>query len=453
MKHYLFIALAALIFASCKKESTNHSFKNEFPSKIKAVLKDSLAHADFASLDYSRAVATRIEDQKIVLIRIPFGSKNISEDFVLVQTDENWTVEKGRIIHIEGKAVQSGDGQRPKYHFNGDIRITALNRKPLTESSIEKGYIVSRSNSEPLMTAPPSMEDPYITLPEVIVVSSYSSGGGGISYSTWISLTSFMGNSGGGGGGYYTSSDPSYSGGGGGGGSYSGGSGGTGGGTVATQPTISVDYETVEDKSPIDLQKFINCFSAVPDAGAQCTIEIFTDIPVDSDPKKFFNWDNQSPGHTFIQIKKSNGSNSVMQNIGFYPNKNWKTILSPTAIDGKFVNNGQHEFNASIKMSVSPANFQSMLNYIYYLSRYVKYDIDDYNCTDWALQVFNLTRSDKLVIPKYKIPGGATPAGTNTPQGLYQKLTEMKNSNHVDSKNITTGIVKGWVANSKGPCN
>ena len=82
-----------------------------------------------------------------------------------------------------------------------------------------------------------------------------------------------------------------------------------------------------------------------------------------------------------------------------------------------------------------------------------KNDIDEYNCTDWAVQMFNGQRTNKLELDKYDIPGGQAPAGTNTPQGLYLKLKAMKSAGGNEAANITIPAVKGYVANSSGACN
>ncbi len=68
---------------------------------------------------------------------------------------------------------------------------------------------------------------------------------------------------------------------------------------------ILIDFEPIETLSPIDIAKYLKCFSAIPDEGSTCSIEIFSDIPVDDHPDLFFNWNTGSPGHTFLQIKKS----------------------------------------------------------------------------------------------------------------------------------------------------
>ena len=87
------------------------------------------------------------------------------------------------------------------------------------------------------------------------------------------------------------------------------------------------------------------------------------------------------------------------------------------------------------------------------MAKSVKYDIDDYNCTDFALNIFNKCRTEKLKIPLYNIPGNYPSMGTSTPQGLYHTLKQMKSSGSPESENITIDIYKGWVASSTGPCN
>jgi hypothetical protein len=141
----------------------------------------------------------------------------------------------------------------------------------------------------------------------------------------------------------------------------------------------------------------------------------------------------------------------VTQNIGFYPKSNYKSITyAPTA--GKLVDNAGHEFNASLFMNLTPAQLSSVLVRMQQLSN-LNYDVDQYNCTDWALDIFNHTRTNKLEIPLYGLPGSPMTQSTRTPQGLYHKLQQMSNANHPEKGNITIGIIKGYAGGSTGPCN
>ncbi|MEP7145194.1 MAG: hypothetical protein ABI707_20075 [Ferruginibacter sp.] len=254
----------------------------------------------------------------------------------------------------------------------------------------------------------------------------YEGGGGG------------GGGSGGNSGGDYDNSTP-------------GGSGGNGGSPTIQNP-VHIDFEP-EDLPAIDVSKYLKCFGNIADAGATCTIKILTDIPVDTDPTIFFSTDNGSPGHTFLQITKTNGNQSVQQNIGFYPAEGWK-VLTTLPSDGKFVDNASHEYNGSLSMNLTPDKFQKTLDHIQVLANVIKYDIANSNCTDFALDVFNYQRgANQLNIPKYSIPGDSVPDGSNTPQGLYIKLKALKEeATNPESQNVTIPGVKGFAGDSNGPC-
>lgn len=165
-----------------------------------------------------------------------------------------------------------------------------------------------------------------------------------------------------------------------------------------------------------------------------------------------FNWQTGFPGHVFLNIRKSNGMESASQNIGFYPASAWKTTLTTAPIPGKFVDNGRHGFNASIKMDLSPAQLKIALEKMEYLAKFVRYDIDNYNCTDLALEVFNSVRPTDLEIQKMDIPGGMAPFGSNTPQGLSLTLDKMKQAGNSEAKNIWISPYQGLAGNSSGPC-
>lgn len=469
MKHLSTQLLLIIVLVSCQKDFTIDHKQNSYLDNVKAYLRDSLSSEDFSILDFSRAVRTKINGDSLHILRVPFKDRSIESDFLLLQTDIQGNYGRGRIVSINGEVKQrEGEGNWPVFY--GSIAFHKLNRTLITYSPIEGGYITAfhTKKKDPGLAllapvAPPKAPD-YKALPEVIIMGRATTTGD-LSYGAWVSLVGLFGPGGGGGtgysngygenSGYYAPMNYNYDGegsGNGSSGSYSG-SGQKPDPVVYEDEAIEVDFEHVENFPAIELENFLKCFDAVPDNGATCSIEIFTDIPVDKDPNKLFNWQTESPGHTFLQIKKVNGSKSVMQNIGFYPATNWKVMMTPAPVAGMFVDNGEHEFNASFFMNLSLENLKNVLTRIRYLARFIKYDIDEYNCTDFALDVFNEVRTHKLDIPLYEIPGGMAPAGTSTPQGLYNKLTAMKQSGGPEAANISIPGVKGWVAYSDGPCN
>lgn len=447
-KLILFCFLAVMII-SCQKEVQISKPPNDYP-ELKRSLADSLLVSDFNALDFSRI--SRSAHGDVTLLRVAFKGKKMSESFVLIEVSPSGTIKRGRIVSLAGN--------NEKETFNGTLLLKSLKGVTIEETGIVRGYRVNNKAMlrEQVLVVP----DPYVELPEVIVVASYPPSGG-ISWSSWMYLMSFLDDGGGGGwGGWYSGGDP-FAGGGGGGGGGTGGSGNSGGYvpppndpngpvSVIDDEMMEVDFESQYGDPAIDLDKYLKCFDNIPDAGATCKITIHSDVPVDSDPTKIFDWSAGSPGHTWIRIEKTgaNGSGSASQHIGFYPKTGWKTILTDAPLDGKFVDNGSHEFNASYEVSVSPENLKSAIMRIRQL-RNVKYDIDDYNCTDWAIEVWRSAVNPSIWfdIPRFHMPGSLSPNGTSTPQGLYVKIKELQDAG-VQGASVP---VIGWSASSTGPCN
>ena len=446
MKQVVSILLVTMLLYSRQKEITQKS--ELYLDKVKTVLKDSLQNSMYQTLDFERSVLSDVDSMQLYILRIPYKNNSLNNGFVILQTSKNGIIKKGAAVQIDGKEKELGIGNIKRRIFNGSVIISSLDQHHSIHSNIIDGYIEAFHQKENVTMRTASMQAPD-ELPEVIVVAYVNSGG--ITYSTWVNLMSFFPDYGsGGGGGYYGSLDGL-------GGSSFGGYGGGGGssyssGGLQQEPPIHVDVETYVDHPAIDLNKYLTCFDNIPDNGATCSIEIFTDIPVDSDPTKLFDWNTESPGHTFLQIKKCNGSQHELQNIGFYPSSNWKNILNADPVTSKMVDDGNHEYNASLKMNITPYQLRIIMNKMKELST-SKYDMDEFNCTDFAMEVFNSIRTNEMDIPRYNIPGGVGIYPSRTPQGLFNKLSQMKQSGDPEANNISLGFYKSWVASSDGPCN
>jgi hypothetical protein len=458
MKQILMLTMFLMFITSCKKDSVISKPKDlDYVSNVKSFLKDSIDNTTYEVLDFGKAVKTSI-NLDTSFLRIPFKETNSRNEFLLLQTNQQGSIKRGRVVSFD--KYNSAALRMKKYRpYNGHIVIKDLKGRKVLESEIENGYILSlhpKRKNHRLAVVP--LEPYYTDLPEVVVVSLHTQESG-ISYSDWYSFSGIFSDtytynnyysSMDGYGGVVDYSDNGYS--------YDVTSQETNylqkpTGYVYEEPAMLVDYEAAAYDPAIDLQKYLNCFSRISDAGAISSIEIFADIPVDGDPNKLLNYQTGSPGHTFIKITKSNGGQSVSQNIGFYPDEGWKVSLSNAPVDGKFVDNSGHEYNASLKMILNAMQVKRVLTEIGYLARFIKYDIDEYNCTDFALDVFNKARSESLKIPMYEIPGGMTVGGTRTPQGLYNQLKSMKQSGSPEAANIMVSKSKFWTSKSTGPCN
>jgi len=464
MRHLTLITLTLLLIASCKKEINNNKPDlSGYVQNVKAALKDSLTSNDYAALDFNRAVLSKVDSVQLYLLRIPLKGKEIKNDFVIVKTKVDGKVERGKIVHMEG--ADTAFGNIGIKSFYGSITISSLKRDIQMQSAINNGYILAfhpQMNLRTTLEAPVYPVYPGATvLPEVIVYS-YINTSSGISGSDWWLLQSLFYDYsfGGGTSGYYSSLDgTSGGGGGGGGGGYGDGYGGSGNGDME-----EIEAEYIYNLPGVDLSKMFKCFDNVPSIGATYSIRLCSDIPSNSNPNASANFSAASGGHTFLTITKTNGSTSVTQSFGFYPSSqpSWIDPFSP--VTSTLKDNGAQEINASLEMNLTETQFNTVKqNAISWSTR--NYELTDYNCSNYAVDIFNSVRTTPIIIPGYQIvlPGNTNPWAPNnpvtvtinkSPQMLFSKLQEMKNNNDPESSKIVIDQSHNYTAPiSKGECN
>lgn len=216
------------------------------------------------------------------------------------------------------------------------------------------------------------------------------------------------------------------------------GSGGDNGNSNYLQPNTYI-FQLQEN---IKLQDYFKCFEKVSSTSTTLySLSLNADLPNNNDANWLIN-SSLNPGHAFITLTKSDGTNSVTVSFGFYPSI---SVLSITgAAVGSMVNDdGGHEFNASISTGLSSLQFQSALETAVYLAGHANYDLNDYNCTDYAIEIYNSTSPrGNLIVPDWIGPDGITNFGT-TPNGLYNVLVKRR----PHQEGIFTSPPKG------APCN
>ncbi|MDR6513690.1 hypothetical protein [Chryseobacterium camelliae] len=221
------------------------------------------------------------------------------------------------------------------------------------------------------------------------------------------------------------------SGGGGGGGGHGGGSGGTS--TFYDAPTEA-----------INIQEVLNCFNNIP-SNAQTTykVTIHSHLANPGNPYQVYNASQNDPGHAYITMQKTNGSATRSTTFGFYPSAgSWMTAIK----DAENSAIGQEDpqkrrSDGSYTITVSEAAFNNARNAALAGSA-KQYDLNDYNCTNFALQVFNAAMGGTgLQVSNSSI-------GYKTPSSLYLKLSEMKTAG-------TPGVSlsQGFAPTSTMPCN
>ncbi len=400
MKHFLVATSIALFLFSCKKENnapidSAANINLSFFQTVKAQLKDSLSAVDYGSLDVNQFYKSRDAQSKGCFVRIGLLNKNMATDFILLKTDSLGNIRTGKTVHVD-----KDNGNHTK--FKGRFSIASLNRASTTLKNILNGRFKSVHNAVELMEADPSVGEQ--TLPDC-VITCYSTDG--IDEGDWYCYDGFFDDYGGGGGGY------TYG--------YSGGGGSSSG--EGSDNTMVVQTES-NDNRPIKVEDYIKCFGSVPDEGATYQITIYADMPVNNDPSVMFNWNTMSPGHTFIELTKTSGSMTIHQNFGFYPRVSWQ-VLTSHPCNSKIADNGGHRYDASLSQTLNSSQFSATISKLQLLEN-TSYDINNWNCTDFALSLYNASTYNPLVIPQYITEGSGE--AMNSPQGLYTEIKMLQAS-------------------------
>ncbi len=194
------------------------------------------------------------------------------------------------------------------------------------------------------------------------------------------------------------------------------------GGCVEAIVVISPD-------TPIaDMAKYLECFNVSQSA----TITIYANQPIANSSATH---DGTLVGHTFVSISQ-NGNRSV---FGFYPaTSNVYPIVNPS--DPSAMGNDSNDpYNVSVSTTVSGSELSQIINYS--TNYQSTYHLDDYNCSDFGIEIGNLAG---LGLPACNgtWPGG----GGSNPGTLGQYLRNMTLPNGA-TRNTTGGNAP---SNNKG---
>lgn len=210
-------------------------------------------------------------------------------------------------------------------------------------------------------------------------------------------------------------------------------------------PGEDVEYHITASGS-INLSQYFKCFSNanIPDAGASYSVTISAALPNVNNPYQLIG-KGLHPGHAFITMTKSNGGQTVSQTFGFYPINGRVSILMGE-VASKVVDDGasgfEHKTHASLVLNGLTGSQFSMLQATSLRLASRNYDLNNFNCTDFALAIFNSVSSSSLIVPDWEI----WPFNYGrTPNGLYKTLVSM-------SANPNVYIATTTAATSHGPC-
>jgi len=416
-----------LLCAACKKQAAD-------TGRMEPGWQELLNDSDRAVLDTLHPVLSRQGTKDFYIY--PLRPRS-----VLLRMDSLGHFIKGRII-----SWQRNDRDRAR--FNGRIQIVSLQRALISELDIRDGMKVRKP------AANESLAVPYDELPEVIVVAVRNTSGG-LSYADYMCLQNLIdGSAGNAGNNGFTGGDQAIyspigaaeSG----GAAMGAGMGADPGGSPAPAD-ILIQYETSYRNPPIDMDAWMNCFNAIPDAGAHFSVTLYCDIPVDGQPDEILNWFTGATGHVFMGLTKENAGQSITQIIGFTTMKAFSVFGTAENVPSKTVDNAGHGYDASYTIPLDAAGFNSVIQQAKFYSATMPYDIFHFNCIQYALGSINTAMGvTPIVIPPRYTPGYGEPI--NTPNGLYYWLEEMKAAAGPEASLIQFGYGL-HAGSSHGPCN
>jgi len=180
-------------------------------------------------------------------------------------------------------------------------------------------------------------------------------------------------------------------------------------------------YITSEFRIAINTTQLKESFARVPDTDAEYLLTIYTDLPVKNNMKQFISLLEGYPGHSFIRLTKISGDRCCTKTFGLYPTIPIAALLFPGNSLGKFCDDTQHHYDYFQRINLTAHQFKSLLDYIHMKNTHLTYNLREYNCTDFALEIFNKIQPWRpLQLQKDSVLFNWLVM--STPAGLYQLL-------------------------------
>jgi hypothetical protein len=228
---------------------------------------------------------------------------------------------------------------------------------------------------------------------------------------------------------------------------------------------LIIEEELTVTPPSIDLKKAFNCFNTVPSCGAKYTVKLCADVPNNKKPLLLSANIDSETGHSFLVVTKENGGKTISQVFGFYAYKHPGYFFPFKGLPSVIKNNQLREINASIEMSLTEAQFEQLRKKAFELAKQ-KYAAASYNCTNYALDLFNSVRMNPIIIETciVYLPADVNMWGmttgperiiiNKTPQMLFKKLKEMKDTKNNEAPYIAIDTTENTKAPlSHGECN
>ncbi len=191
------------------------------------------------------------------------------------------------------------------------------------------------------------------------------------------------------------------------------------------------------------LQQSLQCFEPV-NPTALYSLTLCADIPDNTQPTRVHI--KSETGHVFLVFSKISGKDSIHNVFGFYPRRPASSLFFKN-VRSEILNNGRREYNASVTTELDAAAFGYALRKAVQLAG-KKYNINRYNCYDYALEIFN-TVSGKDPIPGRHIRFPFIFGKGGSPCGLYADLYSLWLNKSSWAPYIQFGVYKAPVSANK----
>jgi hypothetical protein len=173
----------------------------------------------------------------------------------------------------------------------------------------------------------------------------------------------------------------------------------------------NVAFADTPDLPIIDMSTYLECF----DTSQPAIITIYVDQPIADNPATYSG--AGVIGHTFVSIEQGGNISS----FGFYPNSgNIYPIVNEQA-NSVMGNDESHTFDVSISIEVDGTTLQDIIDSSVNFNN--TYDLNDYNCSDFGIEIANLAGIN-LTEADGSWPGG----GGSNPGTLGQEIRNINNS-------------------------
>ena len=200
---------------------------------------------------------------------------------------------------------------------------------------------------------------------------------------------------------------------------------------------VNEDYPAAV--SGLNLPQRLACFNPLlPDAGY--AVSLCADLPDNDRPDKVYV--KKETGHVFLILRKNmpgDSGQTISQVFGFYPRRPVSSLVFKN-VRCEILDNGKREYNAVVTKELTAEEFGIVVQKAQELTA-KKYNINKYNCYDYALDVFNsLPGIEKIPVRHVKFPLIFGRGGS--PCGLYRDLEKLKANGSAWAPYIQFGVFK-----------